>query len=60
MSDEKDGKGTANQLRQFGLGPEDEAHDDSGAPSEGEPAGADESSVNTVGMGAEDQERHRS
>jgi hypothetical protein len=58
MSDDKDAE---NPLRQFGLGPHDEAHDSGTAADEAEPAaGADDSSVNSVGMGAGDQERHRS
>ncbi|WP_157970648.1 hypothetical protein [Nakamurella deserti] len=50
-----------NQLDQFGLGPEDEAHDDAGKPRKGEPAvEGEDSSVNTFGMGPEDKERHHS
>lgn len=52
-----------NQLDQFGLGPEDAAHDDAGKPRKGESdadTDADSSSVNTFGMGPEDKEQHRS
>lgn len=58
MTDDTHGENT---LDQFGLGPEDEAHDDAGKPRKGEPdAEATDSSVNTFGMGPEDKERHRS
>jgi hypothetical protein len=58
MSDDTTGE---NQLDQFGLGPEDEAHDDPGKARKGEPdTDAADSSVNTFGMGPEDKERHSS
>ncbi|MEO5833075.1 MAG: hypothetical protein ABJA16_09700 [Nakamurella sp.] len=48
-----------NQLDQFGLGPEDDAHDDTGKPRKGTAAEEpDDSSVNTYGMGPEDKEQH--
>lgn len=51
-----------NPLDQFGLGPEDEAHDDSGKPRKVRPAVEDDdsSSVNNFGLGPEDKERDHS
>ncbi len=48
------------KLDQFGLGPEDDAHDDSGKARKGTSADHPEkdSSLNTYGLGPEDPERH--
>lgn len=48
---------TESALDQFGLGPEDEAHDDEGKPRKTTAGEADDSSVNKYGMGPEDNER---